>query len=115
MRPDVALAFDRMDRAARADGIALVINSAFRSDAEQAELWRRHLDSRWAAPPGRSLHRNGTELDLGPAAAYAWLRAHAERDHFTERHNREPSHYGFTPNPGSSGWSGANGMAGGGD
>ncbi len=53
MRPDVALAFDRMDRAARADGVALVINSAFRSDAEQAELWRRHPDPRWVAPPGQ--------------------------------------------------------------
>src|SRR5512132_3530500 len=36
MRPDVALAFDRMAAAARRDGIALVINSAYRSDAEQA-------------------------------------------------------------------------------
>src|SRR3954452_17371783 len=87
MRPDVALAFDRMDRAARADGVALVINSAFRSDAEQAELWRRHPDPRWVAPPGRSLHRNGTELDLGPPAAYGWLGAHAERFHFVQRYS----------------------------
>jgi LAS superfamily LD-carboxypeptidase LdcB len=36
MGPDVALAFDRMDRAARADGVVLVIASAFRSHAEQA-------------------------------------------------------------------------------
>src|SRR3954471_8374880 len=82
MRPDVALAFDRMDRAARTDAVALVINSAFRSDAEQAELWRRHPDPRWVAPPGTSLHRNGTELDLGPPTAYGWLAAHAERFHF---------------------------------
>src|SRR4051812_22256919 len=89
MRPDVALAFDRMDRAARADGVALVINSGFRSDAEQAELWRRHPDPRWVAPPGTSLHRNGTELDLGPPAAYGWLAAHAERFHFVQRYSWE--------------------------
>ena len=40
MRPDVAQAFDRMERAARADGVALLITSAYRSDAEQAVLWR---------------------------------------------------------------------------
>jgi Transglycosylase SLT domain/D-alanyl-D-alanine carboxypeptidase/Putative Flp pilus-assembly TadE/G-like len=101
MRPDVALAFDRMERAARADGIALIINSAFRSDAEQAELWRRHPDPRWVAPPGKSLHRNGTELDLGPPAAYGWLAAHAERFHFTQRYSWEPWHYGYTLNPAS--------------
>ena len=75
MRPDVAQAFDRMERAARADGVALLITSAFRSDAEQAVLWRRHPDPRWVAPPGESLHRYGTELDLGPPAAYGWLAA----------------------------------------
>src|SRR3954463_9325121 len=101
MRPDVALAFDRMDRAARADGVALVIASAFRSDAEQAELFRRHPDPRWVAPPGKSLHRNGTELDLGPPAAYAWLAAHAERFHFVQRYAWEKWHYGFTLNAGS--------------
>jgi hypothetical protein len=90
-----------MDRAARADGVALVINSAFRSDAEQAELWRRHPDPRWVAPPGTSLHRNGTELDLGPPAAYAWLRTNAERFHFVQRYSWEAWHYGYTLNPGS--------------
>jgi D-alanyl-D-alanine carboxypeptidase-like protein len=91
-RPDVALAFDRMDRAARADGVALIVTSAFRSDAEQAELWRRHPDPRWVAPPGKSLHRNATELDLGPSAAYGWLAGHATRFHFVQRYSWEPWH-----------------------
>jgi LAS superfamily LD-carboxypeptidase LdcB len=38
MRPDVARAFDRMDVAARADGVRLIVTSGYRSDAEQAEL-----------------------------------------------------------------------------
>ena len=87
MRPDVARAFDRMAAAARADGIELQINSAFRSDAEQAELFRRHPDPKWVAPPGRSLHRNGTELDLGPPGAYSWLAANAKRFHFVQRYS----------------------------
>jgi hypothetical protein len=77
MRPDVAAAFDRMASAASRAGIALVINSAFRSDAEQAALFAAHPDPGWVAPPGHSLHRCGTELDLGPESAYGWLAANA--------------------------------------
>ncbi|HYH89455.1 MAG TPA: transglycosylase SLT domain-containing protein [Solirubrobacteraceae bacterium] len=102
MRPDVARAFDRMERAARGDGIALLITSAFRSDAEQAVLYARHPDPRWVAPPGRSLHRLGTELDLGPPSAYRWLAANAERFHFTQRYSWEPWHFGYTLNAHSS-------------
>ena len=74
MRPDVAVAFDRMAAAARRAGISLVITSAYRSDAEQARLFEQHPDPRWVAPPGQSLHRCATELDLGPSSAYAMAR-----------------------------------------
>jgi hypothetical protein len=102
MRPDVAEAFDRMAAAARADGIALVVNSAFRSDAEQARLFAAHPDPKWVAPPGTSLHRLGTELDLGPSGAYGWLARNATRFHFTQRYSWEPWHYGYLLNAGSS-------------
>ncbi len=102
MRPDVARAFDRMERAARADGIGLIITSAFRSDAEQAVLFARNPDPRWVAPPGRSLHRLGTELDLGPPAAYGWLAANARRFHFVKRYSWEDWHFGYTLNAHSS-------------
>ena len=77
MRPDVARAFDRMEAAARADGVRLIVTSGYRSDAEQAELYTRHPDPKWVAPPGKSLHRWGTELDLGPPSAYGWLARNA--------------------------------------
>jgi soluble lytic murein transglycosylase-like protein len=99
MRPDVALAFDRMERAAREDGVTLLISSAYRSDAEQAELFRLNPDPKWVAPPGTSLHRNATELDLGPSSAYGWLAANATRFHFLQRYPNEPWHYGYTLNP----------------
>ncbi len=98
MRPDVAQAFDRMAAAARADGVALLITSAFRSDAEQAILWAQRPDPRWVAPPGKSLHRNGTELDLGPPAAYGWLAANAPRFHFVKRYPWEDWHFGYVLN-----------------
>ena len=98
MRPDVAQAFDRMERAARADGVTLLISSALRTDAEQAVLWAAHPDPDWVAPPGTSLHRYGTELDLGPPAAYPWLAANARRFRFIQRYANEPWHFGFTLN-----------------
>jgi hypothetical protein len=95
MRPDVALAFDRMAGAARREaGLYLSITSAYRSDAEQAELWAANPDPKWVAPPGTSLHRYGTELDLGPPAAYAWLAANAGRFGFVQRYKWEAWHYG---------------------
>lgn len=101
MRPDVALAFDRLAAAASRDGVALVVVSAFRSDAEQARLFAAHPDPRWVAPPGRSLHRLGTELDLGPASAYGWLAANAPRFHFVQRYSWEPWHWGYALDAGS--------------
>jgi hypothetical protein len=99
MRPDVAAAYDRMAAAARQARIALVVVSGFRSDAEQAELFERHPDPRWVAPPGRSLHRCATELDLGPSSAYSWLAANAARFGFVQRYSWEPWHYGFAKPP----------------
>jgi soluble lytic murein transglycosylase-like protein len=101
MRPDVALAFDRLASAAARDGIALAIVSAFRSSAEQARLFAAHPDPKWVAPPGRSLHRLGTELDLAPASAYGWLAAHAPAFHFVKRYAWEPWHYGYALNTGT--------------
>lgn len=70
MRPDVAIAFDRMATA-------------------QAVLFAAHRDPKWVAPPGESLHRYATELDLGPPGAYAWLAANATRFGFLRRYGWE--------------------------
>jgi hypothetical protein len=102
MRPDVAGAFDRMAAAARAEaGLALLVTSGYRSDAEQAKLFAAHPDPKWVAPPGTSLHRYGTELDLGPPAAYGWLASNAGRFGFVKRYAWEPWHFGYTLNAGS--------------
>ncbi len=99
MRPDVAVAFDRMAAAAARAGISLLVNSGFRSDAEQAALFAENPDPRMVAPPGTSLHRCATELDLGPSAAYGWLAANAGRFGFIQRYSWEAWHYGFTGGP----------------
>jgi len=100
MRPDVAAAFDRMAAAARREaGLYLSITSAFRSDAEQARLFAANPNPKWVAPPGTSLHRYGTELDLGPPAAYAWLEANCRRFGFIKRYAWEDWHFGYGANP----------------
>ena len=99
MRPDVAAAFDRMAAAASRDGILVTVSSGFRSDAEQAALFAANPDPRWVAPPGQSLHRCATELDLGPESAYGWLAANADRFGFVQRYSWEAWHYGFDAGP----------------
>ncbi|HEU5105843.1 MAG TPA: transglycosylase SLT domain-containing protein [Solirubrobacterales bacterium] len=99
MRPDVGAAYDQMAAAARADGLVLIVVSGFRSDAEQAELFAAHPDPTWVAPPGQSLHRCATELDLGPSSAYGWLAANAGRFGFVQRYSWEAWHFGFDSGP----------------
>ena len=99
MRPDVAAAYDEMAAAARADDLVLLVVSGFRSDAEQAELFAAHPDPTWVAPPGQSLHRCATELDIGPSSAYGWLAANAGRFGFQLRYGWEPWHAGFVAGP----------------
>lgn len=99
MRPDVGAAFDEMSRAAAADGIIITVVSGFRSDAEQAALFAAHPDPTWVAPPGHSLHRCATELDLGPSGAYAWLAANAPRFGFVQRYSWEAWHFGYDAGP----------------
>jgi nitroreductase len=99
MRPEVAVAFDRMAAAARGAGLALLVVSGFRSDAEQSALFAAHPDPMWVAPPGHSLHRCATELDLGPEAAYDWLAANAGRFGFLKRYSWEPWHFGYVAGP----------------
>jgi len=114
MRPDVAAAFDRMAAAAADAGLTLIVNSGFRSDAEQAALFAAHPDPRWVAPPGHSLHRCATELDLGPESAYGWLAANASRFGFLQRYPWEAWHYGYDRPPAPCSAAGNSVSAGGG-
>ena len=87
------------EAAAAGAGLTLVVNSGFRSDAEQAALFAAHPDPTWVAPPGHSLHRCATELDLGPETAYGWLAANASRFGFVQRYSWEAWHYGYDRPP----------------
>src|SRR5688500_3428055 len=98
MCPYVAFALDLIVHAARADGLYHPSSRSFRPDSVQASQLACNPDPRMHARPGYSLHRYGTELDLGPPAAHRWLAANAQRFHFVQRYAHEPWHYGYTLN-----------------
>ncbi|MFM7550011.1 MAG: D-alanyl-D-alanine carboxypeptidase family protein [Cyanobacteriota bacterium] len=102
---DAARELLAMLEAARADGVNLVVLSAFRSRDDQQALFfdvkaQRNQSARErarvSAPPGYSEHSTGYAVDLGDAAApvtnlaesfdgtaaFAWLKTNAHRHHF---------------------------------
>ena len=106
LQRDAARELMAMLDAARAEGVNLVVLSAFRSIDQQKALFfdvksERNQSAREraqvSAPPGYSEHSTGYAVDLGDAAApgtnlsqsfedteaYRWLQANAHRYHFT--------------------------------
>ncbi|TNE50173.1 MAG: hypothetical protein EP343_09590 [Deltaproteobacteria bacterium] len=90
-------AFRRMREAAAQDGVNIRINSGFRSNSEQAELYRRYQNGtgNLAARPGHSNHQNGRALDLNTrdASVLNWLNRNAARFGFERTVPSEPWHW----------------------
>ncbi|MFW5788322.1 MAG: M15 family metallopeptidase [Spirochaetota bacterium] len=94
---DTAEALLEMNAAAERDGITLVVSSAYRSYAYQADLFARWVDElgleeaeRVSARPGTSQHQLGTTVDFGcicdefaSQPAGRWLAEHAWRYGFS--------------------------------
>jgi peptidoglycan hydrolase CwlO-like protein len=112
LRPDAAVAFNRMTQAyARAFGRPLCINAAYRPYADQVRLFR--LEPSFAAVPGTSNHGWGLAVDLGcgvqnyGSPQYRWMTQHAGTYGFVHpawavRNPFEPWHWEFG-HPGGSG------------
>jgi D-alanyl-D-alanine carboxypeptidase len=105
IRPAAVQAYLDMENAARADGVNLVILSAFRSKNDQKDLFfevkkersqNTEERAKVSAPPGHSEHHTGYALDLGDAEqpgsnlaeefaqtkAYQWLEKNAAQYSF---------------------------------
>ena len=90
MRPDVALAFDRMAAAARREaGIFLSVTSGFRSDAEQARLFAAIPTRNGSRRPAQPAPIRAPSSISGPRAAYGWLAANASGFGFMQRYSWE--------------------------
>ncbi|MGH8890933.1 MAG: D-alanyl-D-alanine carboxypeptidase family protein [Acidothermaceae bacterium] len=82
LRPDAAVAFNKMSQAyARAFGSPLCINASYRPYSDQVRLFRE--EPSFAAVPGTSNHGWGVAVDLGcgvqnyGSAQYRWMTQHA--------------------------------------
>lgn len=118
LHPDAASAWSKMQAAAVADGVSLIMISAFRDFDYQAELIRKKLAAgqdievvlETLAPPGCSEHHSGMACDIGtlgcpPAEeefeqtdAFAWLTTHADRFGFRMSFGRS-NPYGYIYEP----------------
>lgn len=72
LRKPALMALLEMDRAARTEGVTLLVSSAYRSYAYQREVFARNVAEmgeaearRVSAEPGRSQHQLGTAIDFG--------------------------------------------------
>lgn len=93
--------FEAAQAAAAAQGVALRVNSGWRSVEYQAKLYAEALKKygsaaearKWVLPPDESNHVKGTAIDVGPPAAAQWLKANGERFGLCQRYANEPWHF----------------------
>lgn len=102
MRTDAASAFNQMRRDALTDGVTLTARSGFRTNEEQATLYRKYLNGTGnkAAKPGYSNHQGGISVDVMNAGTYTtptyrWMRDNASRFGFVNDVRGEPWHWTF--------------------
>jgi LAS superfamily LD-carboxypeptidase LdcB len=94
-----AHAFETMAAAATADGIELQLDSGFRTNERQAELYAEYrAGGVLAAKPGWSNHQSGRALDINcwNWTACEWLAAHAKTYGFKRTVPDEPWHWEYS-------------------
>jgi hypothetical protein len=91
-------AFLKMQKAAHAAGVALTINSGFRTNEEQQYFYNCYKTKKCnsgnlAAKPGYSNHQSGRALDLQTSS---WLASNASKFGFKRTVPSEPWHYEYS-------------------
>jgi LAS superfamily LD-carboxypeptidase LdcB len=97
---DLRGALRQAKAAAADDGVAIVVDSGWRSPEHQARLLREAVAkygseeeaARWVATPETSAHVSGDAVDIGPAGA-AWLSEHGAEYGLCQIYGNEPWHY----------------------
>lgn len=85
--------------------VRFTVNSGWRSPAYQQQLLDEAIAeygspeeaARWVSTPQTSLHVSGDAVDLGPAAAQAWLREHGAAYGLCRIYRNEPWHVELRP------------------
>jgi D-alanyl-D-alanine carboxypeptidase len=87
------------------DGVALHVDSGWRSPRYQRHLFREAVRkygseeeaARWVATPDTSAHVSGDAVDVGPTGAAAWLAEHGAAYGLCRVYGNEPWHYELRP------------------
>jgi D-alanyl-D-alanine carboxypeptidase len=87
------------------DGVEFVVDSGWRSPEYQEQLLQEAVSeygseaeaARWVATPDKSLHVSGDAVDIGSAAATAWLSEHGAEYGLCQIYGNEPWHYERRP------------------
>jgi hypothetical protein len=90
---------------ARSDGVAVYVNSGWRSPAYQEELLDEAVSkygsraeaARWVATPTTSPHVAGDAVDIGETDATGWLSEHGAQYGLCQIYENEPWHYERRP------------------
>jgi hypothetical protein len=93
------------------DGVELFVDSGWRSVEYQEQLRRDAVSkygseqeaARWVATPDTSAHVSGDAVDIGPAAARAWLSEYGAGYGLCQTYANEPWHYELHPEAGDRG------------
>jgi LAS superfamily LD-carboxypeptidase LdcB len=103
--PALLTALREATTAAARDGVKIRVNSGWRSPEHQEELLREAISkygseeeaARWVASADTSPHVSGDAIDIGPAAATAWLSMHGADYGLCQIYGNEPWHYELRP------------------
>jgi zinc D-Ala-D-Ala carboxypeptidase len=103
--PDLVGALRQAATDAEYDGIEWYVQSGRRSPEHQQQLLDEAISeygseaeaARWVATPETSPHVSGDAVDLGPAAATAWLSEHGAEYGLCQIYGNEPWHYELRP------------------
>ena len=102
---DLVGALRQATAAAADDGVAIVVDSGWRSPEHQERLLREAVAkygseeeaARWVATAETSAHVSGDAVDIGPFDATAWLSDHGAEYGLCQIYGNEPWHYELRP------------------
>ncbi len=103
--PDLLDALRQAATDAAEVGVVLYVTSGWRSPEYQDQLLREAIATygseeeaaRWVATADTSAHVSGDAVDIGPAAAAAWLSEHGAGYGLCQIYGNEPWHYELRP------------------
>lgn len=108
LEPGLRSALEQATAAARAQGVVLNVNSAWRSKHYQRALLDEGVQKygsmeearRWVNTPEKSSHVTGHAVDVGPTDAMSWMSQHGADYGLCQTYGNENWHFQLATTPG---------------